>query len=57
MHLFQADPSQPVLVAGDPEKNHMKQVQDDGGIRYHDNQIQSCHQLAKRLNVAPIKFN
>lgn len=55
--VFQADPSKPVLAAGDPEKVHMQQVINDGGLRYHKNQIKSCHSLAKRLNISPIKFN
>lgn len=36
--LSQADPSKPVLVAGDPERAHSQQVKEDGGITYHPNQ-------------------
>lgn len=51
-----ADPAKPVLVAGDPERIHEKKVVEEGGLRYHENQIQTCHQLAKRLGIDPIKF-
>lgn len=38
---MQADPSKPVLVAGDPERAHIQQVEEDGGITYHPNQAKS----------------
>lgn len=37
--LLQADPSKPVLVAGDPERTHVEKVKKEGGITYHMNQI------------------
>lgn len=36
-----AEEGKPVLVAGDPERNHMAQVDKQGGIRYHENQIKA----------------
>lgn len=36
---LQADPSKPVLVAGDPERTHVEKVKKEGGITYHVNQI------------------
>ena len=41
MYFFylQADASKPVLVAGDPEREHIKKVEREGGITYHINQI------------------
>lgn len=35
----QADPSKPVLVAGDPERSHVEKVKKEEGITYHINQI------------------
>jgi len=29
------------MVAGDPERKHMAQVDAEGGIRYHNNHIKS----------------
>lgn len=55
-NLTPVDPSKPVLVAGDPEKNHMKKVDEEGGVRYTPNQIKTCEELAKRLNIPPMKF-
>ncbi|CAG0905333.1 unnamed protein product [Cyprideis torosa] len=45
------DPSLPILVAGDPEKQHMEKVDRLGGIAYHENQINLCNKLAERLKV------
>ncbi|KAL7046887.1 hypothetical protein ACKWTF_002730 [Chironomus riparius] len=55
-NLTPVDPEKPVLLAGDPEKNHMKKVDSDGGVRYTPNQIQTCTNLSQRLDVSPIKF-
>ena len=38
---LQADPSKPVMVPGDPERNHMKLVEEEGGVRYHENQLKA----------------
>lgn len=56
-NLTPVDPSNPVLIAGDPERNHMKKVDSDGGVRYTENQIKTCANLSTRLGVDPIKFN
>lgn len=37
--VWKADPSKPVLMAGDPERAHEKKVKDEGGITYHINQV------------------
>uniref|UniRef100_A0AAG5D4P9 Malate dehydrogenase n=1 Tax=Anopheles atroparvus TaxID=41427 RepID=A0AAG5D4P9_ANOAO len=49
------DPSHPVLVAGDPERIHMKKVDGEGGLAYHVNQIKTCTELSERLGVKPIE--
>lgn len=40
-----------VLVAGDPEREHMRKVEQDGGIHYHINLLSAMDKLADRLNV------
>ena len=37
--MLQADASKPVLVAGDPERQHIGKVEKEDGITYHINQI------------------
>ncbi|CAL8116335.1 unnamed protein product [Orchesella dallaii] len=54
-NLEPIDPSKPVLVAGDPEASHVKEVKDQGGIQYHVNQVIACNNLAKELGVTPMK--
>lgn len=56
LNSLQAHQNKPVLVAGDPERAHMKLVNTVGGIDYHDNQIKSCNELAERLKIKPIRF-
>lgn len=55
-NLTPVDPDLPVLVAGDPERIHMKKVDQEGGVCYTPHQINTCNELSKRLNIAPIKF-
>ena len=38
--MCQAEGEESVLVAGDPERQHMKLCEEKGGIPYHPNQIQ-----------------
>ncbi|KRZ10462.1 Malate dehydrogenase, partial [Trichinella zimbabwensis] len=45
------DPEMPVLVAGDPERKHMKLCDDLGGIPYHPNQIQYMFDIAERFQL------
>ena len=37
IQISQSEPDKPVLVAGDPERAHVKKVEKDGGIYYHNN--------------------
>lgn len=53
---LQTDESKPVLAPGDPERNHMSKVDQEGGLAYHENQIKTCTQLSERLGVKPISF-
>lgn len=54
--LDPADKDKPVLVAGDPERQHMENVDKDGGITYHKNLITSMNELAEELKVTPMKL-
>ncbi|KAH8302189.1 hypothetical protein KR044_003776, partial [Drosophila immigrans] len=51
-----ADPSTPVLLAGDKEKNNIIAIEETGGIQYLENQLKTCEHLAKRLKIKPLKF-
>lgn len=51
-----ADPSKPVLVPGDPERNHMQLVDEEGGIRYHENQLKASATLATQLGIKPMQL-
>ncbi|XP_052776820.1 uncharacterized oxidoreductase YjmC-like [Mya arenaria] len=44
-----------VLVAGDPEKQHMSMCDMRGGIPYHEKQIEFGMDLAEQLGVTPMK--
>ncbi|XP_070534633.1 uncharacterized oxidoreductase YjmC-like isoform X2 [Ptychodera flava] len=44
-----------VLVPGDPERKHMKKVEDEGGLQYHTNLIKALDVLASELKVEKIK--
>ena len=45
-----------VLAPGDPERKHIKKVESEGGIYYHEHVVNEMNQIAKRLNVAPLKI-
>jgi len=51
-----ANPEKPVLVAGDPERIHEEKVKQEGGLRYHPNQIKTCKNLAEKLKIQNIRF-
>lgn len=53
--ILQADPNKPILIAGDPERIHMKAVDEAGGVKYLQNQMDTCAKLSKTLNVEPMK--
>ncbi|XP_071494760.1 uncharacterized oxidoreductase YjmC-like [Diadema antillarum] len=44
-----------VLVAGDPERQHMAKVAKDGGLHYHHNLLKQMDALATKLKVDPIQ--
>ncbi|VDP03054.1 unnamed protein product [Soboliphyme baturini] len=50
-NLKPVDKSFPVLVAGDPERTHMKLCADLGGIPYHPNQITDLVEIAKSMKI------
>lgn len=50
------DSEKPVLVPGDKESCAMEAVNKAGGIQYIENQLQTCAELSKRLNVKPLSF-
>nr|CAD7442096.1 unnamed protein product [Timema bartmani] len=49
-----SDPEKPVQVPGDPERRHMKSVDEQGGISYHQNQLKASVELAERLEIRPM---
>ncbi|XP_046617169.1 uncharacterized oxidoreductase YjmC [Neodiprion virginianus] len=46
----------PVLIPGDPERGHMRKVDREGGITYHDNQIKASKLFAEKLGVQPMRL-
>ncbi|CAH3115821.1 unnamed protein product [Pocillopora meandrina] len=50
-NLEPAEGETAVLVAGDPEREHMRKVRQDGAIHYHVNLLQNMDQIADRLGV------
>ncbi|XP_068727510.1 uncharacterized oxidoreductase YjmC-like [Montipora capricornis] len=51
-NLKPAEGETAVLVAGDPERKHMRKVGEEGGIRYHVNLLRAMDDLADTLGVA-----
>ncbi|XP_078615013.1 putative oxidoreductase YjmC isoform X1 [Branchiostoma floridae x Branchiostoma japonicum] len=54
-NLEPAEGETEVLVAGDPERKHMAMCDAQGGIPYHVNQFTHLQDLAKQLEVEPLK--
>nr|XP_002127983.2 uncharacterized protein LOC100183774 isoform X2 [Ciona intestinalis] len=51
-NLEPSDPNHPVLVAGDPERIHMKKCDDMGGIPYPKNVVEYMNGVANKLGVS-----
>ena len=49
--MLQAEGETAVLVAGDPEKEHMRKVFEDGGIYYHENVLKSMVSMFISLKI------
>ncbi|KAJ3638533.1 hypothetical protein MTP99_001891 [Tenebrio molitor] len=49
------DPKNPVLIAGDREKLHMKSVDQAGGVTYTRDQLEASAKIAKNLRVKPLQ--
>ncbi|KAJ3638535.1 hypothetical protein MTP99_001892 [Tenebrio molitor] len=54
-NLEPSDPRKPVQVAGDTQRVHMKMIEENGGIKYSAEQLKSCENLAKSLDVKPLR--
>lgn len=52
--ILKADSFKPVLVAGDPERIHMEAVDKAGGVRYVQDQHDTCQKLSETLKVKPL---
>lgn len=52
--LVPSDPSAPVLVAGDPERENIKKCEEMGGIPYHINVVNCMNECAKKLGVTKL---
>ncbi|XP_052808258.1 uncharacterized oxidoreductase YjmC-like isoform X2 [Mya arenaria] len=55
-NLQPAEEGVEVMVPGDPERKHMAKCDQQGGILYHPNQIKFAHDIAAKLNIAPMKI-
>ncbi|KAF7283894.1 hypothetical protein GWI33_022725 [Rhynchophorus ferrugineus] len=53
-NLEPANPEKPVLVHGDKENHHMEKVNNEGGLRYVENQHKTNEKLAEELKVKPM---
>ncbi|KAK5966509.1 L-sulfolactate dehydrogenase, partial [Trichostrongylus colubriformis] len=54
--LPSVDPTEKVLIPGDPEKVHEKLVEKLGGIPYHPNQIKYANDLAELYGVKKVQL-
>lgn len=52
--LKAADPDKPVLVAGDPERIHMRKVDREGGLSYSRDQVNTNKKLANEFKIRPM---
>jgi len=52
-NMDSSDPDKDVMVAGDPERKHMAECDQLGGIPYHANQIKFALDLAAQLEIQP----
>lgn len=43
-------------MAGDPEREHMRKVEAQGGVRYVKDQLDTCERLANELGVKPLQY-
>lgn len=46
---------QKIMIPGDPEVLHAKEVAEDGGIKYIEEEKKNFDQLAKKFGVKPMK--
>ncbi|XP_065184547.1 uncharacterized oxidoreductase YjmC-like [Sycon ciliatum] len=46
-----AEGAENVMVAGDPERHHLKEVERLGGVSYHDNLVSAMAKLSAELSV------
>jgi LDH2 family malate/lactate/ureidoglycolate dehydrogenase len=53
--LEPTDPTKPVMVPGDPERNSMRMVRAKGAILYTEDHIRTYRELAKNLKVPPMQ--
>ncbi|XP_065069084.1 uncharacterized oxidoreductase YjmC-like isoform X1 [Rhopilema esculentum] len=54
-NLEPAEGETEVLVAGDPERKHIRKVEENGGIHYHVNVIEAMNKIADKLKVSKIE--
>ncbi|KAL3288956.1 hypothetical protein HHI36_003400 [Cryptolaemus montrouzieri] len=52
--LSPVESDKPVKAAGDVERDHMKLVDEAGGVRYVKNQMDTCEKLSKKFGVSAL---